>query len=236
MEGKRIGFTILLILLFTFGFNVFYTAKAFGNDGAGNIKCGEKSIILLDPGHGGMDSGAVSKDGIMEKEINLKIGNKLKDKLSKKGYEVFMTRDGDNGLYTKEGRTRKKKIEDLNNRCKLKESTKCNMFISIHLNMFPQSKYHGAQVWYSKNENSKRLANILQNNLINDLDKNNNRKEKAALNSYKVLRCRDNVPSVLVECGFLSNTEEKNKLTSNDYQDKIAESIAKSVDDYYLSN
>lgn len=236
MEGKKIGFTILLILLFTFGFNVFYTAKAFGNDGAGNIKCGEKSIILLDPGHGGMDSGAVSKDGIMEKEINLKIGNKLKDKLSKKGYEVFMTRDGDNGLYTKEGRTRKKKIEDLNNRCKLKESTKCNMFISIHLNMFPQSKYHGAQVWYSKNENSKRLANILQNNLINDLDKNNNRKEKAALNSYKVLRCRDNVPSVLVECGFLSNTEEKNKLTSNDYQDKIAESIAKSVDDYYLSN
>ncbi len=236
MKGKRIGFTILLILLFTFGFNVFYTAKAFGNDGAGNIKCGEKSIILLDPGHGGMDSGAVSKDGIMEKEINLKIGNKLKDKLSKKGYEVFMTRDGDNGLYTKEGRTRKKKIEDLNNRCKLKESTKCNMFISIHLNMFPQSKYHGAQVWYSKNENSKRLANILQNNLINDLDKNNNRKEKAALNSYKVLRCRDNVPSVLVECGFLSNTEEKNKLTSNDYQDKIAESIAKSVDDYYLSN
>ncbi|NLU06725.1 MAG: N-acetylmuramoyl-L-alanine amidase CwlD [Clostridiales bacterium] len=236
MKGKRIGFTILLILLFTFGFNVFYTAKAFGNDGAGNIKCGEKSIILLDPGHGGMDSGAVSKDGIMEKEINLKIGNKLKDKLSKKGYEVFMTRDGDNGLYTKEGRTRKKKIEDLNNRCKLKESTKCNMFISIHLNMFPQPKYHGAQVWYSKNENSKRLANILQNNLINDLDKNNNRKEKAALNSYKVLRCRDNVPSVLVECGFLSNTEEKNKLTSNDYQDKIAESIAKSVDDYYLSN
>ncbi len=235
MKEKKTNFTILLILLFTFSIDIFSSARVLGSyDTAAG--CDNKNIILIDPGHGGIDSGAVSKDGVMEKEINLKISNKLKNKLTKRGYKIFMTREGDNGLYTEEGRVRKKKIEDLNNRCKLKESTKCDMFISIHLNMFPQSKYYGAQVWYSKNENSKKLAAILQNNLINDLDKNNNRKEKAALNSYKVLRCKYDIPSVLIECGFLSNAEEKNKLIKDEYQDKIAESIAKSIDKYYISN
>ncbi|MHC6178412.1 N-acetylmuramoyl-L-alanine amidase CwlD [Clostridium sp. JNZ X4-2] len=234
MKWRKIRFTILLILLFTFGINNFYLTRVLGDNDA--IKYQNKNIILIDPGHGGMDSGAVSKDGVMEKEINLKISNKLKDKLLKRGYRVVMTREQDKGLYTEKGRIRKKKVEDLNNRCKLKKDTECNMFISIHLNMFPQSKYYGAQVWYSKNENSKKLAGILQGNLISDLDKNNNRKEKAALNSYKVLRCNDSIPSVLVECGFLSNIEEKNKLIKDGYQDKIAESIAKSVDDYYIPN
>lgn len=234
MKWRKIKFTILLILLLTFGINSLYSTRVLGNNDV--IKHQNKNVILIDPGHGGMDSGAVSKDGVMEKEINLKISNRLKDKLLKRGYRVVMTREQDKGLYTEEGRIRKKKIEDLNNRCKLKKDTECNMFISIHLNMFPQSKYYGAQVWYSRNENSKKLAGILQNNLINDLDKNNNRKEKAALNSYKVLRCNDSIPSVLVECGFLSNTEEKEKLIKDGYQDKIAESIAKSVDNYYISN
>ncbi|WP_242866869.1 N-acetylmuramoyl-L-alanine amidase CwlD [Clostridium coskatii] len=196
----------------------------------------ESSTILIDPGHGGIDSGAISKDGIMEKEINLKISNKLKDKLLKEKFKVVMTREKDEGLYTDDGRIRKKKVEDLNNRCELKKSTKCNMFISIHLNMFPQTKYYGAQVWYSKNDNSKKLAYILQKNLVNDLDKNNNRKEKAAKNSYKVLRCEDTRPSVLIECGFLSNAQEKNKLVTDEYQNKIADSIARSVKEYYSSN
>lgn len=234
MKSRRGKITILLILLLAFSINIFYSDRVSGSEGTSKTENGK--IILIDPGHGGIDSGAVSKDGVMEKEINLKIGKKLKDKLLKKGYKVFMTREEDKGLYTPGGRIRKKKVEDLGNRCKLKESTKCDMFISIHLNMFPQSKYCGAQVWYSKNENSKKLAGILQNNLISDLDKDNNRKEKAALNSYKVLRGNNSIPSVLVECGFLSNTEEKNKLLKDEYQDKIAESIAKSVDDYYLSN
>lgn len=196
----------------------------------------ESSTILIDPGHGGIDSGAISKDGIMEKEINLKISNKLKDKLLKEKFKVVMTREKDEGLYTDDGRIRKKKVEDLNNRCELKKSTKCNMFISIHLNMFPQTKYYGAQVWYSKNDNSKKLAYILQKNLVNDLDKNNNRKEKAAKNSYKVLRCEDTRPSVLIECGFLSNAQEKSKLVTDEYQSKIADSIARSVKEYYSSN
>ncbi|MFL0196137.1 N-acetylmuramoyl-L-alanine amidase CwlD [Clostridium sp. WILCCON 0269] len=228
-------FAVLLTLIFIFTLDIIYMPFGISSN---IVKASQKDdiIILLDPGHGGIDSGAVSKDGIMEKEINLKISNKLKDKLSKRGYKVFMTRYEDQGLYTDEGKIRKKKVEDLNNRCKLKEDSKCHMFISIHLNMFPQSKYYGAQVWYSKNENSKKLAGILQKNLVSDLDKNNNRKEKAAFDSYKVLRCKDNMPSILVECGFLSNTEEKDKLMKDEYQDKIAECIVRSINEYYSSN
>lgn len=190
-------------------------------------------IILIDPGHGGLDGGAESKDGIKEKDINLKISNKLKDNLKKRGYKIVMTRENDTGLYTENGRIRKKKLEDLNNRAKMKKDTKCNMFISIHLNMFPQSKYYGAQVWYSKNDNSKMFAKILQNNLKQDLDKDNNRQEKAALNSYKILRENDTMPSVIVECGFLSNDREREKLISDKYQDSIANSLSNSIDEYY---
>lgn len=237
MNTKSVNFilSLTLMIIFIFILNNIYIPMGLNFS---VVKAMEKKdiIILLDPGHGGIDSGAISRDGIMEKDINLKISNKLKDKLLKEGYKALMTRSQDEGLYIDEGKIRKKKIEDLNNRCKLKEDSKCNMFISIHLNMFPQSKYYGAQVWYSKNENSKKLAGILQKNLVNDLDNNNNRKEKAAFDSYKVLRCKDNMPSVLIECGFLSNNEEKNELLKDEYQDKIAECIKKSITEYYCLN
>ena len=181
LKRKNINFVFNIILTLVVIFVLNNICIPLGLD-SNIVKAVDKKniTVLLDPGHGGIDSGAVSKDGIMEKDINLKISNKLKDKLLKKGYKVVMTRYDDKGLYTDDGRIRKKKIEDLDNRCKLKEDSKCNMFISIHLNMFPQSKYYGAQVWYSKNENSRKLAAILQKNLVNDLDNNNNRKEKAA--------------------------------------------------------
>jgi len=222
----------ILLILIIFSMNIIYPSLVLGS---GNV-AKENITILIDPGHGGIDSGAISKDGIMEKEINLKISNKLKDNLLKEKFKVVMTREKDEGLYTNDGRIRKKKVEDLNNRCKLKKNTNCDMFISIHLNMFPQSKYSGAQVWYSKNEESQKLSHILQKNFVNDLDKNNNRKEKAAKSSYKVLRCEDTRPSVLVECGFLSNDQEKSKLITDEYQSKIADSIARSVKEYYFSN
>ncbi|HID0817532.1 N-acetylmuramoyl-L-alanine amidase CwlD [Clostridium botulinum] len=194
-----------------------------------------KKIILIDPGHGGMDGGAVARDGTLEKDVNLEISKILKKNLKKEGYKVVMTREDDSGLYSEDKgkRVRQKKIEDLNKRCELKRTTKCDMFISIHLNMFDQSQYYGAQVWYSNNEDSKRLAHILQNNLREELDENNKRKEKAAKNSYKILRNNDKMPSVIVECGFLSNSMELEKLKSTDYQEKISKAIVKSVGDYF---
>lgn len=189
--------------------------------------------ILIDPGHGGIDGGAVSKNGTVEKDLNLKISQQLKKSLEQKGYTVVMTRDSDIGLYSEQGRVRDKKNEDLNNRCKIKDETKCDLFISIHLNMFPQVQYYGAQVWYSKEGESAILARIMQKNFVKDLDKNNKRQEKCAKGAYKILRCSDDIPSVLVECGFLSNAMEEEKLKKEEYQQQIADSLAKSVDEYF---
>lgn len=194
-----------------------------------------KTRILIDPGHGGIDGGAVSRNGMSEKDVNLKIGLALKDELKGMGYDVLMTRESDRGLYTDGGKIRKKKIEDLENRCKMKKESNCDMFVSIHLNMFPESKYYGAQVWYANDKESERLAVIIQNNLKNDLDPNNNRKEKPAMEAYKILRC-GTVPSVIVECGFLSNPQEEQKLRNEEYQHKIAQSIAKSIKQFYSEN
>lgn len=234
IKNRRLMIITFVIL---FGMvSIFYTnAKYSTNTSNGRIRSKDKkeTIILIDPGHGGIDGGATSPSGTMEKDINLKISLKLKDKLSKEGYKILMTREEDKGLYTDDGKIRKKKIEDLNNRCKMKKDTNCDLFISIHLNMFPQSQYHGAQVWYSKYKQSELLAKIIQKNLAKDLDPSNNRQEKPALDSYKVLRNNDTMPSVLVECGFLSNSAEEQKLKSEDYQDKIVESIAKSINIYY---
>ena len=202
-----------------------------------NVNASEnKKIILIDAGHGGIDGGGVAKDGTLEKDINLKICVKLKSELEKNGYVALMTRDADEGLYTDNGKIRKKKIEDLNQRCKLKEETNCNMFISIHLNMFPQEKYYGAQVWYSNNEQSKNFAQLLQSNFKLNVDQSNNRVEKCAKNSYKILRCNDTIPSVIIECGFLSNNIEREKLKTDLYQQRIANSISNSIVNYYKSN
>lgn len=196
-------------------------------------KSENKKIILIDPGHGGIDGGAVGKDGTLEKDINLKISMKLKTELERNGYAVVMTRETDKDLYSEGGTIRKKKVEDLSERCKLKNESNCNMFISIHLNMFPQRKYYGAQVWYSNNEESKKLAQLLQFNIKSNIDKSNNRIEKPAKQSYKVLRCTDTIPSVIIECGFLSNECEREKLKTESYQQIIANSICNSIINYY---
>lgn len=196
----------------------------------------KSKIILIDPGHGGIDGGAVSKNGVVEKDLNLIISTMLKNKLITQGYDVVMTREDDRGLYSEGGTIRKKKIEDLKNRCFMKENSKCDLFLSIHLNMFPQSKYKGAQVWYADDSESQRLAHILQQNLINDVDSSNHRCEKPANDLYKILRCSNHIPSVIVECGFLSNPEEESKLLDKAYQQKIAESIAKSINLYFYEN
>ena len=115
----------------------------------------------------------------------------------------------------------------------MKKSSKCDAFLSIHLNMFPQCQYHGAQVWYANNDKSKTLAAILQSNLREDLDKSNKRKEKVSIDDYRVLRNSGNIPSVIVECGFLSNPEEAAKLKDDGYQIKLAKSIRKSLDEFF---
>lgn len=192
-------------------------------------------VILIDAGHGGVDGGAVSKSGIIEKDINLQISLILKEKLEKEGYKVFMTRETDTGLYT-EGKTiREKKREDLANRVKMKTSTGAQVFISIHQNMFPEAKYSGTQVWYSPNSNdSKHFASIIQKAAKEKLGQETKREAKDAKTQFRVLRNSPNAAAVIVECGFLSNIEECEKLETREYQEKFAQVLKESVDDYYV--
>ncbi len=193
----------------------------------------QKEVILIDPGHGGYDGGAVSKNGTVEKDLNLSIALKLKKQLESEGYIVYMTREVDESLNGTGSSGRSKKVEDLNNRCNLKKETRCQMFISIHQNTFPQSKIKGAQVWYSDFESSKLLANKVQLALRDNLDPQNHRVEKPAGNDYKILRDGYEAPSIIVECGFITNPEEEAKLKDEAYQEKLAAAILAGVKAYY---
>ncbi|WP_125153953.1 N-acetylmuramoyl-L-alanine amidase CwlD [Clostridium rectalis] len=229
--SKKDKFMISCVALFLFSSILFISRSILAKNSTSEKY--ERKVILIDPGHGGMDGGAVSKNGTVEKNINLNISLKLKKQLESCGMKVIMTREEDKGLYSDNGTVRQKKVEDLKNRCNMKKESKCDMFISIHLNMFPQSQYYGAQVWYSNREDSKKLANIIQSNMKMDLDEKNKRVEKPAKNDYRIFRENNDMPSVLVECGFLSNATEEAKLKDSEYQEKVAKSISKSVKQYF---
>ena len=190
-------------------------------------------VILIDPGHGGIDGGAQSKTGTIEKNINLQIALKLRDNLEEKGYKVYMTRDEDEGLYQKGNTIKEKKREDLNRRVEMKKETDCDIFISIHQNMFPQSKCYGAQVWYASNDNSYNLATVVQDSIKESVNDNNKRVAKAAAEAYLILRDKYECASILVECGFLSNPEEEARLKSDEHQNLIVEGISNGIDKYF---
>ncbi|MCQ2968593.1 MAG: N-acetylmuramoyl-L-alanine amidase CwlD [Clostridium sp.] len=195
-----------------------------------------EKVILIDPGHGGIDGGAISKNGTIEKEINLEISLKLRDGLEDKGYKVFMTRDTDTGLYKKGKSIKEKKREDLKKRVSLKAETNCDVFISIHENMFPQAKCFGAQVWYASNTESENLANIVQDCIKSTLNDGNKRVAKPAKEAYLILRDKYEGASILVECGFLSNSDEENKLKTDEHQQLLVDGIIKGIDAYFSDN
>ena len=190
-------------------------------------------VILIDPGHGGIDGGAKSKTGTIEKDINLQISLKLRDNLEEKGYKVYMTRDNDEGLYEKGNTVKEKKREDLNRRVEMKKETECDIFVSIHQNMFPQSKCYGAQVWYASNENSYNLATVVQESIKQTVKDNNKRVAKTEEEAYLILRDKHEGASILVECGFLSNPDEESRLKSEDHQNLIVEGISDGIDKYF---
>lgn len=186
----------------------------------------KKHIVLIDPGHGGIDGGAKSKNGTIEKDLNLEISNKLKECLEGAGYTVFMTRSEDTQLD-------KSKRKDLGLRCSMKKETNCEVFISIHQNMFPQANCFGSQVWYSSNEKSKTLADIIQTELKENVGDNNKRVAKAAKEQYKILRDGYDGACILVECGFLSNPGEEERLKDSNHQDKLVNSIKLGLEKYF---
>ena len=191
--------------------------------------------IIVDAGHGGIDPGTMTDDqSIKEKEVNLKITKKVKELLEASGAMVILTRNDDVSLYTEEaGKTvRQKYNENLRNRKKIIKESSADMFISIHLNKFEQSKYYGAQTFYpSGKEDGQLLATYIQNELKRVVDTTNNRKIKPSNDIYLL---KDNeIPSTLIECGFLSNDKEAKLLNSEEYQDQIAWAIYVGIQKYF---
>lgn len=179
-------------------------------------------VIVLDAGHGGRDPGAVSKSGVSEKEINLDIVLKLQALLEQSGCIIQLTRAVDESLHSSDSeRTRTRKMSDLKARKEIINSSDADAYVSIHLNHFPEEKYKGVQSFYSiENERGKSLAGCIQKELKSSLQINDNR--EALPISDVFLMKNSKVPSVIVECGFLSNSEEEKKLTDEKYREKIA--------------
>ena len=186
---------------------------------ASNILQDEK-IVVIDAGHGGDDPGKIGINNALEKEINLQIAKEIKKSLEKAGITVVMTRENDSSL-------KNSKAEDMRERVKIIDESKAKIAVSIHQNSFPSEAEKGAQVFYfSESEEGVKIAQILQNHL-KILDPENKREIKEN-NSYFLLK-RTKTPTVIVECGFLSNWAEAEKLTETEYQKEIAQVISEGI-------
>ena len=186
----------------------------------------EGLVMVLDAGHGGLDQGANCVEG-SEAEINLKIVKKLQTYLQQYGAKVILTRDGDYDLASKHATNRKK--EDFNQRMKLIQDNNADLLISIHANSFASSSVSGIQLFYQENnEMSQKLCKTMHQHL----QKVNERVLKDKVGDYFVLK-KSGTPSVLVECGFLSNAKDRELLFQEDYQDKIANQICKAIVSFF---
>ncbi len=189
----------------------------------------QKNCIVIDVGHGGFDAGKVGVNGVKEKDINLEIALKLKTVIEAKGMQVIMTRDEDKGLYDENAGN--KKVQDLQRRCDLINEMNPLMTVSIHQNSYTSPEIRGAQVfYYTTSTESQKLAEIIQNSLIREADPENHREAKAN-DSYYMLK-KTSSPIVIVECGFLSNPAEAEKLCDETYQQKLVEAISTGVFQY----
>lgn len=186
------------------------------------ISQNSRSTLVIDAGHGGIDGGAISDSGLKESDINLQIALKTEALVRFLGIDTVMTREtdtdnSDNKAYSEH--------DNLVQRAKLANSTENAVLISIHQNKFPSAVVSGAEVMYSDNDDSKALGLITQDNLVTLLDSSNRRVARPAPKEL-LLTSSVECPTILVECGFMSNPQEVQKLASNDYQLKLAAILA----------
>ena len=185
----------------------------------------KKRTVVVDAGQGGPDGGKTGVNGKLEKELNLIIAEKVKKLLEEEGIAVIMTREEDGWL----AETR---IGDLKERVRIMNESKADLAVSIHQNSYHEESVFGAQVfYYTTSGEGKAAAEILQNELL-EIDPENKKREKAN-NTYYILK-KTEVPTVIVECGFLSNHKEAEKLSDEAYQGKIAEAVVKGIKSFFL--
>ncbi len=217
------AFIYLIIVIFGIS-TIFYfrserRAQAFSmQDGVSSV------MVVLDPGHGGVDGGALSKSGVMEKDVTLKIAKNVETLLSISGVSCVMTRYTDKSVHDPSALTvRAQKTSDLKNRVMLAKENPNSMFISIHANSFPDQSQKGYQVFY-KGEGGKQKGNIMQKTLLEVVDDGNKRVAKEIDKNLYIFKSIEN-EAMLLECGFLSNKAEAILLGSEEYQQKLSFSI-----------
>ncbi|RSL29148.1 N-acetylmuramoyl-L-alanine amidase CwlD [Salibacterium salarium] len=228
---KWLGIAILFIVLAAAGWFIQDRISSKDTTAGWHLPLSGK-VIILDPGHGGVDGGASSKEGLLEKEVALSISFMLRDYLQEAGAIVFMTREGDYDLAREDIRGySKRKTADLHKRLDIVNESGGDLFVTFHLNATPSTRISGSQTFYQprvpSNEN---LAKLIQEELRHNLE-NTNRKAKA-INELFILNQAD-IPGVLVEAGFLSNPTEGKLLGEEEHQNKIAFSIYQGLLRYY---
>ncbi len=229
---------IAKILLFSVVFSVFGIAFCYlapnGISSDSVMASGEAKgyTFILDAGHGGEDAGAIGVNGVLEKDINLAVCNTLAEILKANGHNVILTRTEDKLLYTEEENIKgQRKIHDLKNRLKVAKENPEAIFISIHMNKFSMESCRGMQIYYAKNDDSQKLAQNIQAMVKETLQPYNKRQIKITDGTVYLL---DNAvgTAILVECGFLSNKEECEKLSEKDYQTQLSFQIFCGIMEY----
>ena len=218
---KKIEFAIVLLLLAVL---IMMSNHLEEMVSSGRVT-GRNPCIVLDSGHGGEDPGKIGVNQAKEKDVNLKIAKKTKERLEKKGWKVVMTREKD--VMLGDPAAGNKKIHDMKARVERINKTMPQAAVSIHQNSYEDPEIHGAQVfYYIHSREGEAVAKILQESL-QEIDPENHRRAKAN-ETYYLLR-RTKVPTVIVECGFLTNPEEAEKLSGEEYQEQVAEAVAKGI-------
>ena len=194
----------------------------------------DRKTVIIDAGHGGVDGGATSCTGVLERQINLEIALKLDDLMHLLGINTSMIRTTDCSVFTEGETIAQKKVSDLKERVRIVNSVDNGLLISIHQNHFSNDKYSGAQVFYAQTDGSKQLAGNLQKTLIQTINPDSHRAIKKADSVYLMqhIQCT----GILIECGFLSNSREEYLLRDDVYQNKLCSVIATTVSNHLFSS
>lgn len=217
------GMLLVICMLYLAGQTAVYTG------GNGVIVGKDPVCIVLDAGHGGDDPGKIGINGCREKDINLVIARKVKKYLEANDVYVVMTRETEDGLYDADADN--KKVQDMKRRVEIIEETEPLAAVSIHQNSYPEEYVNGAQVfYYADSKEGERLALLLQEQLKSTLNPENHRQTKAN-DSYYILK-KTGIPTVIAECGFLSNYREAQLLMTEEYQDRVAWAIHMGIMQY----
>lgn len=222
-----VSFLPYYLLVLILGIGIAYAGERSVNSLSVTTGDVQEHCFIIDAGHGGIDGGATSCTGVLESQINLEIAVRMNDLFRFMGYKTVMIRTTDTSIYTSGNTIAAQKLSDLKERVRIVNKQEKNILISLHQNTFSDNKYSGAQVFYSATDGSKVLADTVQSALVTVLNPGSRRTAKKGEGIYLLQHIER--PGILIECGFLSNTEEEALLRTSAYQKKLSSVIASAI-------